>query len=329
MTFSVVVPVYNRPAAVDTLLRSLTRQTRLPDEVVVVDDGSSEPCRSVCQRYSALLPLHYYYIDNSGPGACRHYGVQQTKGDFLLFFDSDVMLPDDYMERVAAAQEKDYADAFGGQDRAHPSFSPLQKAISYAMTAFFTTGGIRGGRRRAMDTFYPRSYDMGIARAAYDAVGGFAAMRYGEDIDLSLRLRAAGYRCCLRTEAWVWHARRDTLRQFFRQVYHSGEARLVLRRRHPQSMRVVHVLPALFTVVAALLCATAVVGVWFSPWWLLAVAPLLLYCILIFIDAYCKEGSCRVAVLSIAAAMVQLTGYGSGFLVSALRQRKETNDDKR
>ena len=306
MKYSFIIPVYNRPDEVEELLGSLTTQRVKPHEVILVEDGSTLPCEEVASRYADQLPIHYYMKPNGGPGPARNYGAARATGDYLIILDSDCLLPTDYLEAVDRELQREPADAFGGPDRAHPSFTPLQKAINYSMTSFFTTGGIRGGKKK-LDKFYPRSFNMGMRREVYEALGGFSPMRFGEDIDLSIRLFEGGYRCRLFPEAWVWHKRRTDLKKFFKQVHNSGMARINLHKRHPGSMKLVHLLPMLFTLGTAgcLLCA-----LW-CPWCLL---PLLLYALMVGTDAAISNKSLRIGLLSIAAAYVQLLGYGTGFL---------------
>ena len=305
MKYSFLIPVYNRPEEVDELLQSLTAQSFSDFEVIVVDDGSSLPCREVTERYAGRLDLHYHTKPNSGPGQTRNYAAERARGEYLLILDSDVIVPPGYLEAIEAELQREPCDAFGGPDRAHDSFTPMQKAINYAMTSFFTTGGIRGGRKK-MDKFYPRSFNMGVRREVYQALDGFSRMRFGEDIDFSIRIFRGGYRCRLFPEAWVWHKRRTDLRKFFKQVHNSGIARINLYKKYPDSLKVVHLLPALFTLgTAVLLLGTPVCP--YSP------LPLVLYALLVCLDSAVQNRSLRIGLLSIAAAYVQLIGYGSGF----------------
>ncbi len=322
MQFSIIVPVYNRPNEVDELLQSLTLQTLSCFELIIVEDGSTLDCQRVCQRYTDKLDLHYFKKENSGPGPSRNYGAERASGLFLIILDSDVVLPPTYLENIQRELASSPCDAFGGPDAAHPSFSLKQKAISYAMTSFFTTGGIRGSRRARLDKFYPRSFNMGISRQAFSSLGGFSSMRYGEDIDLSLRIFEAGYRCRLFPDAWVWHKRRTSFAQFFRQVFHSGEARIALWQRHPSSLKLVHCLPSLFTLGVSLLLLIAVVGAWACPhlWWCLA--PIVLYSLIVCVHSSALNKSLAVGAESVPAAFVQLFGYGSGFLVALLKRSR-------
>ena len=370
--YSIIVPVYNRPDEVDELLQSLCEQDFTDFEVIIVEDGSQVPCEDVCRRYEDRLDLKYFAKPNSGPGQSRNYGAERAQGDWLIVLDSDVVLPKGYLEAVdkkthpqplperrgedspilenADGQGNDSPPlqggaegwvCFGGPDAAHDSFTPVQKAISYSMTSFFTTGGIRGGKAK-LDKFYPRSFNMGIRREVYQKLGGFSKMRFGEDIDFSYRIVEAGYQTALLPDAWVWHKRRTDFRKFFRQVFNSGIARINLTKRHPGTMKFVHVLPAIFTIGTILLAVIAFVGLiiallglWVS--WprsgqqphcnhsilvsffgifiiLVALSPLLLYSLVIFVDSSVRNRSLWVGLLSIPAAFTQLMGYGLGFL---------------
>ena len=324
MKYSIIVPVFNRPDEVDELLESLSNQTQKDFEVIIVEDGSVKTCKDVCDKYADILVLHYYAKENSGPGQSRNYGAERAKGDYLIILDSDVVLPSGYLTAVDKELTKNPTEAFGGPDAAHPSFTPIQKAISYSMTSFFTTGGIRGGKAK-LDKFYPRSFNMGIRRNVYLKLNGFSKMRFGEDIDFSYRIVEAGYKPRLFPEAWVWHKRRTDFRKFFRQVYNSGIARINLEKRHPGTMKLVHLLPTVFTVGVIGLILISAVGralmhyvdrdqfYWmcFAPW-----IPIILYSLLICIDSSVKNKSLKVGILSVPAAFVQLMGYGFGFIES-------------
>ncbi len=316
MKYSFIIPVYNRPDEVDELLESLTHQTLKDFEVVVVEDGSSVPCEKVVEKYAALLNVHYHSKANSGPGQTRNYGVERAQGDYVLILDSDVVVPEGYLAAVDAELTASPCEAFGGPDRAHASFSPMQKAINYAMTSFFTTGGIRGGKKK-MDKFYPRSFNMGVERATYNRLGGFSKMRFGEDIDFSTRIFKAGCRCRLFPEAWVWHKRRTDLKKFFKQVHNSGIARINLMKRHPGTLKLVHLLPAVFTLGCALLVVLAALALVLGcPHWWAMLLPFVLFALIIFTDASLREKSMGVGLRAVAASYIQLWGYGSGFVRS-------------
>ena len=294
--------------------------------MVIIEDGSQKPCKDVCDKYANILDLHYNNKENSGPGQSRNYGVERAQGEYVIVLDSDVVLPNGFLAAVEKELQEKPTAAWGGPDAAHPSFTPVQKAISYSMTSFFTTGGIRGGKAK-LDKFYPRSFNMGIRRDVYMQLGGFSKMRFGEDIDFSYRIVEAGYKPRLFPDAWVWHKRRTDFRKFFRQVFNSGIARINLTKRHPGTMKLVHLLPTVFTlgVIGLLmlfglgLCnflfnadhMTAAIGFALCE---LSLIPIILYSIIIFLDSSIKNKSLWVGLLSIPAAFVQLMGYGLGFI---------------
>ena len=337
MKYSIIVPVFNRPDEVDELLESLCHQDVKDFEVIIVEDGSEKPCKDVCDKYANILDLHYYFKENSGPGQSRNYGAERANGEWLIVLDSDVVLPKYYLRNVENGMRNE--DAFGGPDASHPSFTPIQKAISYSMTSFFTTGGIRGGKGKKLDKFFPRSYNMGIRREVYQELGGFTKMRFGEDIDFSYRIIEAGYKTALIPEAWVWHKRRTDFRKFFRQVYNSGIARINLEKRHPGTLKLVHLLPTIFTlgVIGCILLFALGAGLYIEGelldafnlrptdnmhqgvgfvFCVLASLPLLFYCSVICIDSSIRNRNLWVGLLSIPAAFTQLMGYGLGFIVS-------------
>ena len=341
MKYSIIVPVYNRPDEVDELLQSLAQQTCKDMEVIIVEDGSSLPCENIVHRYAGKLPLRYYTKENSGPGQTRNFGAEHSQGEFLIFLDSDCVLPPNFLQAVDDELGKRECDAWGGPDRAHESFTPVQKAISYSMTSFLTTGGIRGGRKQMDKKFYPRSFNMGIRRSLYRQLGGFSSMRFGEDIDLSLRIYKSGANCRLLPEAWVWHKRRTDFKKFFKQVHNSGIARINLMKRHPGSLKFVHLLPMFFTLgtfacllFAFLFMLLALLGI-FALWrmpkpgcangpmlciiggvfgMILFLLPLLLFSLIVFIDSSVRNKSIKIGFLSIWASFIQLIGYGTGFL---------------
>lgn len=306
MKYSFLIPVYNRPDEVDELLQSLTLQTINDFEVVVVDDGSAIPCADVVAKYAGKLDIHYFEKTNSGPGQTRNYAAQRSRGEYLIILDSDCILPSTYLQEVENELNREPADAFGGPDKAHPSFTNIQKAINYSMTSFFTTGGIRGGKKK-MDKFYPRSFNMGVRSDAYRQLLGFSAMRFGEDVDFSIRIFKQGYRCRLFPEAWVYHKRRTDLKKFFKQVHNSGIARINLYKKYPESLKLVHLLPALFTIGVAF----CLLGALLTPY---ALLPLLLYALLVFGDSAIQNRSILIGLYAIAASYIQLLGYGIGFL---------------
>ncbi|MCX6257336.1 MAG: glycosyltransferase [Bacteroidia bacterium] len=313
MSLSIVVPVFNRPEEVRELLESLSLQKMKDFEVIIVEDGSTDSSEQISKSFSKKLHLKYFYKSNSGPGMSRNYGAERSGGDYIIFFDSDCIIPEDYTQTVTNVLNQNYTDAYGGPDKAHPSFSNIQKAINYSMVSFLTTGGIRGGKK-SLDKFFPRSFNMGISRRVFETTGGFSSMRFGEDIDFSLRILQAGFQTALIPEAFVYHKRRSDFRSFFKQVFNSGVARINLFRRHPGSLKIVHVFPSLFIAGTLLLVIISfIAGAVF-------LLPVFLYCLLLFIDSWFRNRNFTVAALSVIAGIEQVFAYGLGFILAAWKR---------
>lgn len=310
MFFSIIIPVYNRPSEVDELLKSLTHQTHSNFETLIIEDGSEDPCNEIVKKYDDRLNITYYYKENSGQGFSRNYGFKRAKGDYLIVFDSDCIIPPHYLETVIQHLQKKPLDAYGGPDRAHKSFTPVQKAINYVMTSPYTTGGIRGNKKHA-GTFSPRSFNMGISKEVFEKTGGYEITRMGEDIEFSLRIRKHGLTTGLIPDAYVYHKRRTDLKQFYKQLHFFGRARINISRFHPSEIKPVHMLPSLFTI--------GLVPYFTLPFWnpqafKLLTIPFLAFLMLIFTHASFKNRSIKVGTISVSAALIQLTAYGVGFL---------------
>jgi len=307
--FSVIVPVYNRRDEVDGLLGSLAAQ-QCPAgtfEVIVVEDGSPDPCGDIVRRYaSGGLDARYFFKDNEGRSPARNYGIERSRGGWLLFFDSDCVIPADYFTKLSALVRGQPCDCYGGPDAAADDFTPTQKAINYAMTSFLTTGGIRGGHISA-SKFVPRTFNMGFRREVYDTVGGFREM-FSEDIDMSTRIRRAGFTTTLYSTLPVYHKRRVDFAKFFRQVHVFGMSRVTLQQLYPGSLRLIHTLPSAFVVGCLTLILLALCV---SPWWAL---PVGIYLTALFATALHSTKSLRIAALAVPASVIQLTGYGTGLL---------------
>lgn len=318
--FSVIIPVYNRPDELRELLDSLCWQTRVPDEIVVVEDGSVNRSDQVVEQFKNRLNIQYYFKPNGGQGFARNYGFERATGDYFVIFDSDALVPPHYFETVENRLQTDWLDAYGGPDAAHPSFTPTQKAISYSMTSPFTTGGIRGSKKNLGGKFHPRSFNMGFSRNVYATIGGYKISRMGEDIEFAIRIIDNNFKTGLIPEAFIYHKRRTNLGQFYRQTRFFGRARINIARFFPSELRLVHTFPALFTLFVFS------VPIWFFVHPVsfgLALFALLLFSSLILADAYRKEKSLNVAFLSVGAAFVQLMGYGIGFLSEGWKRLRE------
>ena len=310
---SLIVPVYNRPQEIEELLESLSKQTDSDFEVVIVEDGSTQTCETQVEFFKSKLNIKYFFKHNTGPGISRNYGFERCSGNYGIFLDSDCIIPSQYVQTVKKSLREHYVDAFGGPDKADDSFTDLQKSIDYTMTSFITTGGIRGGGEK-MDKFYPRSFNMGISREVFEKTGGFPSARFadskaaGEDIELSINIYKLGFKIGLIKDAYVFHKRRTSIKQFFKQVFNFGYARVSLTKRNKGTLKLVHLLPSAFTIGTLLLL---LLSTFFSLGFLLPVA---LLAVLILIDATLKKSSFKIGMLALITSFLQLYGYGLGFL---------------
>jgi len=310
MFFSIIIPLYNRPLEIDELLYTLTQQTYLQFEVLVIEDGSKISAKEIVESYADKLAVSYYYKENAGQGFARNFGFEHAKGDYFVVFDSDCLIPIDYLEIVKNYLLEHQLDAYGGPDGAHSSFTAVQKAISYSMTSPFTTGGIRGNKKH-IGQFHPRSFNMGISREVWERTGGFILTRLGEDIEFSIRIHSMGFKIGLIPDALVYHKRRTDLIQFYKQLHFFGRARINIYKHFPSELKVVHFFPALFTL---FLCLSLILNVFIHPLADLCNTLLAMYILLIFFHSWTINKSAKVAFLSIAASFVQLSAYGLGFM---------------
>jgi len=310
MLFSIIIPLYNRPQEIKELLESLTLQTYRNFEVLVLEDGSVNDAADIVKSFEDKLNVRYFEKKNEGQGFTRNYGFERARGDYFIIFDSDCLIPADYLQIVDDYLKTNWLDAYGGPDDAHPSFTPVQKAISYAMTSPFTTGGIRGNKK-AIGQFHPRSFNMGVSRKVWETAGGFIITRSGEDIEYSIRIHAAGFKIGLIPDAKVYHKRRTSFMQFYKQLHFFGRARINVYKFFPSELKAVHFFPAAFTL-----------GIFFSlianiltwPIAMLCNFAYALFVLLIFFHSWWRNKSVKVAFLSVIAAFTQLIAYGFGFM---------------
>lgn len=315
MLYSVIVPVYNRPDEIRELLQSLTNQTFKSFEVLIIEDGSDKSCEHVVNEFSHELNVHYYFKENSGQGFSRNFGFQKASGNYFIVFDSDCIVPPHYFQTVHEFIRHKSIDCWGGPDRANDDFSPVQKAINFSMTSFLTTGGIRGNKNRIGD-FHPRSFNMGISREVFEKTGGYKITRMGEDIEFSIRIMKSGFKCALIEDAWVYHKRRTNLKQFYKQLHFFGRARINIYRFHPEELKPVHFFPLLFITGLIFSIPAAIIGIHLFQ---VISALYAIYFTLLFFTALIGEKQLGVALLSLAAACIQLSAYGVGLFKEGIR----------
>ncbi|CAM1357493.1 glycosyltransferase [Tenacibaculum halocynthiae] len=308
--FSIIIPVYNRPDEVDELLESITKQDYQDEfEVIIIEDGSDQSSVSIVEKYNAKLNIKYFYKENTGAGLSRNFGMKKASGNYFIILDSDVIVPQKYLSIVKNELTKNFTDAFGGPDAAHHSFTAIQKAINYSMTSTITTGGIRG-KKKSVGKFQPRSFNFGLSKKAFEKTKGFSKLKAGEDIDLSFRLLESGFNTQLLEKAFVYHKRRTTIKQFFKQTFAFGTARPKLNRKYPETAKITYWFPSLFIIGIDITIILLLFGSWI---------PILFYAfyfVILFLNSLFENKSFKVAFLSIITTLTQFYGYGLGFLQS-------------
>ncbi|MGY5354559.1 glycosyltransferase [Wenyingzhuangia sp. IMCC45467] len=308
--FSFIIPLYNRSEEIDELLYSLTKQNYpKPFEIVIVEDGSDNNAKEIVKSYQDRLNIQYFLTENQGAGLARNYGMSHAEGDYFIVLDSDVLVPSNYLKKVKKALQANYTDAFGGPDAAHPTFTSLQKAINFSMTSMITTGGIRG-KKKGVGKFQPRSFNFGISKKAFESTGGFSTMKIGEDIDLSFRLWEHGFETQLIEKAFVYHKRRTSLDAFYKQTFKFGSARPLLNKKFPGTAKLTYWFPSVFIVGFILSSILFMMGKWEF------ISLYYLYFMLLFMTSLLVNKNITVAFLSVITTLVQMAGYGLGFLKS-------------
>jgi glycosyltransferase involved in cell wall biosynthesis len=331
--FSFVIPVYNRPDEIEELLDSVCNlefpeNQTIPFEVVIVEDGSTIPCKNIVDRYKDKFEIQYFMMEKNS-GYCvvpRNFGSDKATGDYLIFLDSDILLHPKYLIEVNSSLAENDLDAYGGPDMAHSSFNNMQKATSYAMTAFFTTGGIRNKKKPLSGKYTPRGFNYAIKKDVFMKMEKFPIIMPGEDILLGHKLIKQNYKVGLIENAIVYHKRRATLKKYFKQVFLFGRGRVNLNIKLPETTSIVHYLPSLFT----LFCIFCIASSFFCIY---AITPLLLYALLILVDSTIKNKNLIIGGLSVITAYIQHFGYGIGFIFEfiskhILKQKDKAIDEK-
>jgi GT2 family glycosyltransferase len=242
--------------------------------------------------------------------------MSQAKGDFFVILDSDVILPENYLSILKSVLLSRKLDAFGGPDAAASDFSDLQKAMDFAMTSFWTTGGIRG-KLKDPSKYQARGFNMGVSRQVFESIGGFVDPNRGEDIEWSIRIKKAGFTLELVEEAFVYHKRKNTLVSFAKQAFSFGRNRVNVSRFHPEAIKLVHWLPTFF------LLFLLVIGgnfLFFDFYPFLHLGILGVWGGLVILSSTLKYKSPWVGVLALLTSLVQLCGYGAGLVFELFKK---------
>jgi glycosyltransferase involved in cell wall biosynthesis len=316
MFFSVIIPVFNRPEELGELLKSLSLQSYQNFEVLVVEDGSSITSESFIRKFENDISITYLVQSNQGQGFARNHGMRKANGDFFVILDSDVILPKRYLELLAEKIRERNLDAFGGPDAAASDFSVLQKAMDFAMTSFWTTGGIRG-KLKDPSKYQARGFNMGVSNVVFLKTGGFADPNRGEDIEWSIRIKKAGFKLELVEEAFVYHKRKNTLISFAKQAFSFGRNRVNVSRFHPEAIKLVHLLPTAFSL---FLVSMIPISMFFPSLFTFQLFLFGFWIGMIFLNSLSQYRSVSVGLLSMITSVTQLVCYGFGLVYEYLKK---------
>ena len=316
--FSVIIPSYNRKDDLEALLPALVNQTLPTDqyEVILVDDGSTDGTDEFVNafREQAIIQFHFLKQDHRGAGAARNYGMREAAGQVFVFIDSDCIAPPNWLAEIQKAFARDPSiDAFGGRDDARGDFSPLQKAINYAMTSFLTTGGLRGGKKKRLAKFYPRSFNMGVRREVIPRTGGFGHFKRAHDIELSHRIIQSGAKVVYLPDAVVFHKRRTSLKTFFIQIFNWGFARINLYKMDSKMLESLHFAPAIGLWVSLLFTGFAFMYEPLFVCWKIVVGFVGIILVGMSLNAAVRWKSLSTGFLVPLVIGLQVSAYGLGF----------------
>lgn len=243
---SVVIATLGRPSALAVCLQSLCRQTHLPDEVLVVYNGTDPATRDVCERHrrDAAFPIRYFSCDVRGAAPQRDFGVHQASGDLILFTDDDVELEPDWIEQLFAVVNADAATgaamgALSNQPTAPPTatWRVYRRLVARAADAYrpgaivgaLVPNGFPPERRDPIPSEWIGGGVTLLRKAAYLSVNGFAAhyrgSSPGEDLDLGFRISRRWKVFYVPTARCVHHEASSGREQIARHQYLSMRSR--------------------------------------------------------------------------------------------------------
>ena len=323
--YSIIIPVFNRPDEIEELLASLTQQSFRDFEVVLVEDGSKRTCQTIAEYYSKQLRLRYFFKENEGQGYARNYGFQRAKGEVFIVFDSDCLIPPNYLQEINSYLNLYQVDAFGGPDAALDSFTPIQRAISHTMTSFLTTGGIRGSNKQ-IGPYHPRSFNMGITKKVFQKTGGYRIPYMGEDLEFSIRIITAGFKTVFIPNAFVYHKRRTNLIQFYKQINYFGRARINLTRFHPSHLKVLHLFPLIFIIGFMFVLVLSFLN---QNLGFFGVKCYIIYLFLVAAEALLKLKSLKAALYTPLTTLIQMSGYALGFIQEYIHKFRGIDPNKK
>jgi len=296
-------------------LESLTGLNYPEYEVIVADDGSTDGTQETVKEFGQI---RYYRQEKKGISAAKNLGINKARGDILVFTDDDCRAEPDWLIKLTSCFDSEEVGAVGGPDIAHPDDPFLANCVDYAVTSFIGTGGVRRKGKR-IGRYYPRSFNMLAPKRVIEQVGGFdEGLEAGEDIDLSYRIKKAGYSLRYTKDAFVWHRRRDTISGFLRQIFVRGCTRVRLIRKHKELLEIAYLIPPfLVLLIPALLLLSLIFPL------VLIIPAILCLAILLTsgVHASLKIKDLRALAIIPFLLFLQHVTYGIGFLVGSVRSR--------
>ncbi|MBT3847891.1 MAG: glycosyltransferase [Candidatus Marinimicrobia bacterium] len=324
MFYSIIIPVYNRPDHIQEVLECLVDQSFKDFEVIIVESGSPIKSDKVVESFQDKLKIRYYFKGNDGQGFSRNYGMARAEGEYFIIFDSDLIIPSTYMQTVDNSLKDNSLDVYGGPDKAHSSFTMVQKAVDFVLTSFITTGGSRGGAN-SVGKYRPRSFNMGISKKVFEATKGYLLPFLGEDIEFSIRIEKLGFNSGLIEEAFVYHKRKESLLGFYQQMHFFGRARININRFHKGNINLIHLVPLAFL---GYLCLLLISLIWYSEDVKIVAIPLMVHASLILTTATVVLRNPITGVLTLVAAYCQLIGYGLGLITEVFSNSNPLDKSK-
>ncbi|MBI5652671.1 MAG: glycosyltransferase family 2 protein [Chloroflexi bacterium] len=229
MNVSVIVPAFNAAATLAECLAALQTQTRAPDEIIVVDDGSTDRTAELARASGARVLQQ----PNRGPAAARNLGAQNARGDLILFTDADCAPSPDWIAQMIAP----FADAQVIATKG--TYRTRQRELIARLTQLeFEMRYERMARLARID--FVDSYAAAYRREIFLQAGGFDAtfpVPSAEDVDLAFRLARRGCFMRFAPDAWVWHHHPTVLCMYLARKARYGWWRALLYLRYPEKIR--------------------------------------------------------------------------------------------
>ncbi|HZD40562.1 MAG TPA: glycosyltransferase, partial [Terriglobales bacterium] len=228
---SVIVCAYNAERTMTRCLDSLEKLNYPNYEVIVVNDGSTDSTREICERYGYIRLINQ---DNEGLSAARNVGLKAATGEIVAYTDSDCMADPDWLTYLVERFQSSSFGAVGG-----PNLPPPDNSLVASCVAVSPGAPAHVLLDDEVAEHIP-GCNMAFRREALEAIHGFDPIfrAAGDDVDLCWRLQNKGYKIGFSPAAVVWHFRRNTVRDYIKQQKGYGKAEALLYFKHPYRFNV-------------------------------------------------------------------------------------------